>query len=118
MVSGRESEQGIFDGHTQAAFRQRSIARDLPRARFHHKYIKSGGVPTYTRDELSALVIKKGHLEYDGFIEDGTVVGVTANRTDLFHYDVKPEGESWIYVRDMNGLPVYRKKELKKRDWR
>jgi len=118
MVSGRESEQGIFDGHTQAALHQRRIASDLPGTRFHHKYIKPGGVPIYIRVELTADVIKEERLEYDGFIEDGTVAGITANRTELIHYDVKPKGESWIFVKKMNGLPVYRTKELKKQGWR
>ena len=118
MVSGRESEQGIPGGETQAALQQQGIARNLRRARFHHKYIKPGGGFRCTQVALPAEVIKKEHLRDDGFIEDGTLVGVTANRTYLFHYDVQPEGESWIYVRDMNGLPVYRTKELKKRDWR
>ncbi len=118
MVSGRESEQGIFGGYTQAALQQQGIARDLPGARFHRKYIKPGGGRRYTQDVLSADVIKKEHLKDDGFIEDGTVVGVTANRTELTHYDVQPEGDSWIYVRDMDGLPVFRKKALQKRDWR
>jgi len=117
MVSGRESEQGIPGGETQAALQQRRIARNLRRARFHHRYIKPGG-RRYTQNALPADVIKKEHLKYDGFIKDGTVVGITANRTDLVHYDVQPEGDSWIYVRDIDGLPVYRKKALKKRDWR
>lgn len=108
MVSGRESEQGIPGGETQAAFRQRSIAKDLPRARFHHSYSVPGGRVEYHLDELSSLEIQRRHLIYQGFIPEGHLFKTTLSGTDLYHYDKSGKGRKFVRAVGFGDqLPLY-----------
>lgn len=108
MVSGRESEQGIPGGETQAAFRQRSIASALRRSCFHHSFLVPGGRVEYHLDELSSLVIQRRHLTYQGFIPEGHLFTTTLSGTDLYHYDKLGKGRKFVRAVGFGDqLPLY-----------